>query len=516
MDVAKIDRGRGSTEGRYAMTPNHELLTRLRSKGLLAWQATFAAAFLDPDSSPYHLLAAPPGLGKMYTGVAIAKEMISLGAQRILVLAPAALCVAWAHRLALQELEVFSLTRAELREIEATCKPHESPFQRNGVYVMSQDLAKQKDVADSLSVVNWNAVIIDDAHRMASPQRLHLLQRLIPGNARRRLLLLTATPLPSLSPLMEPASEQFIPLATTNWYGVITNWDGTVVRPPGFTWKILIYKRSEDEMRVVGRFIESIKQLEVASGGNKLLTRVLKHRLSSSLFAFETTLQRLGNRLTLSIEHSDESMVGGESERIDEPITWTRNEPLVDVGIAWINRPAALGIINSNLQALETIKGEEKLQSLRTILKECYDRVDEPKICIFSVYRDTLTYLQTAIRDWGLQSWAITGGTTLATREERIRNFKNQGGVLLTTDVGVSEGITMPDVNSVIHFDLPLTSTRLNERLGPFLRFDRKVELTFYVIRDDSGVFPEEEKLIDVMTSYTGPFTGYEPVNFEF
>jgi len=497
------------------MTPNHELLTRLRSKGLLAWQANFAADFLDPDSSPYHLLAAPPGLGKMYTGVAIAKEVISSGAQRILVLAPAAMCVVWANRLAMQELEVFSLTRAELREIEATCKPQESPFQRNGVFVMSQDLAKQKDVADGLSVINWNAIIIDDAHRMTSPQRLRLLQRLISGNQRRRLLLLTATPLPSLSPLMEPASGQFIPLKTTSWYGVITNWDGTVVRPPGLTWKILTYQRSEDEMRVVGRFLESIKQLEVASGGNKLLTRVLKHRLSSSLFAFENTLQRLVTSLALSIDDSAE-FIEGESERLDEPITWARNERVVDVEVTWIDQPAALGILSSTLESLETIKGEEKLQALRTILTECYDHVGKPKICIFSMYRDTLTYLQTAIRDWRLHSLSITGVTSLSEREARVRHFKDEGGVLLTTDVGLSEGINLPDVNSVIHFDLPLTSTKLNQRVGPFLRFDRKVELTFYVIRDDSGAFAQEEKLIDAMTSYTGHFTGYEPVNFEF
>jgi superfamily II DNA or RNA helicase len=504
------------------MSRHKDLLTHFQSKGLFAWQATFATAFLDPESSPYQLLAAPPGLGKMYTAVAIAKEMMLNGAQRILVLAPAALGMAWTHRLTNSEstYKVFRLTRAELREIEATLGPEDSPFQKNAVYVMSQDLAKQKEIANSLSDVSWDAVIIDEAHHMASPQRLRLLRRLSSANALSRLLLLSATPLPALSPLIQPSSGSFIslssPIAVTNWYGVITNWDGTVVRPPTFTWKILIYKRSDDEMSAVRRFIESIRQLGESSGGNKLLTRVLKHRLSSSLFAFETTMQRLATSLTLSIEDSDESMVGVDSERVDEPITWARSEPIADMGVVWQDRAAAIAIVNANLEALEMIKGEEKLRALRTILEQYYDTVDKPKVCIFSTYADTVTYLHTAIQDWKLQSWVITGTTTLFEREERIRNFTISGGVLLTTDVGLSEDITLADVNTVIHFDLPLTSTKLNQRLGPFLRFDRRVELTFYALRDESGVFLEEDKLIDVMTSYVGPFLSNEPIKVEF
>src|SRR5258708_6228218 len=77
-----------------------ELLAHFQRRGLRAWQASFAAAFLETDTSTFQLLAAPPGTGKTYVSVAIAAELVARQANRILILSPnMILCEQWAARL---------------------------------------------------------------------------------------------------------------------------------------------------------------------------------------------------------------------------------------------------------------------------------------------------------------------------------------------------------------------------------------------------------------------------------
>src|SRR5437899_2683513 len=107
-----------------------EVLASLQSRGLRAWQAKFAASFLETDSTAFQLLAAPPGTGKMYSSVAIVAELVTRGAKRILALPPASLCDVWRERLgkAQSVLPVVLVTRPVFREIESEVPIGESPW----------------------------------------------------------------------------------------------------------------------------------------------------------------------------------------------------------------------------------------------------------------------------------------------------------------------------------------------------------------------------------------------------
>src|SRR4051812_15168620 len=106
-----------------------EFLASLQSRGLRAWQANFAASFLDAEAAAFHLLAAPPGTGKTYANVVITAELVSRGARRILALAPAPLCEAWKERLteAQTRIPVVLVTRPVFREMEAALPIGRSP-----------------------------------------------------------------------------------------------------------------------------------------------------------------------------------------------------------------------------------------------------------------------------------------------------------------------------------------------------------------------------------------------------
>src|SRR5271166_6178493 len=135
-----------------------EFLASLQSRGLRAWQANFAASFLETGSAAFQLLAGPPGTGKMYASIAIAAELVSRGAKRILALAPAPLCEAWRERLtdAQSKIPVLLVTRPVFREIEAALPIGRSPWIADGIYVISQDLAKRNDLAAGIATVEWD------------------------------------------------------------------------------------------------------------------------------------------------------------------------------------------------------------------------------------------------------------------------------------------------------------------------------------------------------------------------
>ena len=488
---------------------NHqELLASLQGRGLFAWQATFIASFLETDSTPFHLLTAPPGTGKTYASVAIAAELVARRAKRMLALPPASLCEEWSERLrdAQSEIPVLLVTRQVFREMEAALPIGQSPWNAENIYVISQDLAKQSDLAKGLSAAEWDLVIVDEAHRFAAPQRAALLNKLISSDLVRRLLLLSATPLPALEPWLRPSPDQQVqfraPLVVTNWYGELKNWDGSTVERPRVELSVFSYTRNADEVRCLLRFLGSKKDLETASDGNQFLIQLLTQRASSSLFAFEQSLQRLGHTLRSAIE--GDSVLPAKASTVLPEMSSTSEEvgsTVEERRCEWIDKPAGLAIVDQCLSELEMISTDEKLNALRRLIRLIVDAEcnGNPKICVISMYADTVLYLHTAIDDCGLPLFKMTGASSYTERQDTVELFLHEGGLILSTD-GALKGIKMPQVPHVVYYDLPSNPLALEYRQGRFNRFGRNSPLTMYAFRDESGVLPLESQLIDKST----------------
>lgn len=501
-----------------------ELLALLQSRGLLAWQANFAASFLEANSPDFHLLAAPPGTGKMYASSAILPELVREGARRMLVLAPASLCEAWKERLgqAQSEVPVLLVTRRVLREIEADLPIGQSSWDADGIYVTSQDLAKQKDVAAGLSAVSWDLVLVDEAHRLVAPQRAALLDRLMAANVVRRLLLLSPIPPSMLNELLQSAHIQPVcfssSLFVTEWFDVVKNWDGSPVDRLRVEWRAVPYTRSDDEVKCLSLFLGSMEELEMASSGNKFLIQLLTQRASSSLFGFEQSLRRLGITLKLGNEAVEVLLAKAGDAQADTPVTLDDVEPTSgERRFEWVDRQGGLGIINQTLEALETISTDEKLKALKRLIQSVVAAEKDvvPRICVFSSYADTLSYLHTALDDIGLPMFKVTGDSSFTKRQSTVQRFLNEGGLILGTDAALSEGIAMPQVKHVVHYDLPWNPIVVEQRRGRFDRFGRQTPLSMYVLRDESGVIPREFELSLLVNSVQRTGIGDVQINLE-
>jgi hypothetical protein len=353
-----------------------DLLAELANRGLRAWQATFVASFLNADPSPFQMLAAPPGTGKMFAAIAIIRELVDRGSKRILILAPAYLCEAWRMRIGetQSDLPVNIVTRLGYREMEASVPIGQSPWIGVGIFVISQDLAKQPDIASSLSTAVWELVILDEAHRFAGRRRSALLYQLVSFGVVQRLLLLTATPLPALQHWLHPSPDQSAPLspppAVTSWYGQLRNWDHSIVELPRVDWQVVKYTRGADEVRFLSKLIEAVDMLRATLGSNQLFTQILVRRAASSIFAAEQTLHRLS--LTLRSDLMDVGLEAVDSEaQADIDIENSYTEVKNDASASAAHSETAIKIIEQSLETLDSVTtGDEQDEPKQTQTRE--------------------------------------------------------------------------------------------------------------------------------------------------
>jgi hypothetical protein len=115
--------------------------------------------------------------------------------------------------------------------------------------------------------------------------------------------------------------------------------------------------------------------------------------------------------------------------------------------------------------AAKAAADESKVRFLTRLL----GRLQEPSI-VFTEYRDTLGRLHEAMSRTGRASLVLHGGLTAAERVAVQRAFNDGNHVLLATDAA-AEGLNLHGrCRLVIHFELPWTPIRMEQRAG---RVDR-------------------------------------------
>jgi hypothetical protein len=401
-------------------------------------------------------------------------------------------------RVAISEIPVLLVTRQEYREIEASVPIGRSPWNADGIYVMSDDLAKQSDMAAGLSTIDWDLVIIDEAHRLAAPQRGALLDRLITAGHVRRILLLSATPHPALDRWLRPLPAHESALmsspAVTSWFGVLSDWDGAAVIRPSVQMKVFHYRRGAEEVKFLTHFLELAPSLVTACGGNELLTPVLTRRASSSLFAIEQSLRRLGHTLRSTTA----------AQQVEQPFFAEDIEQMATDGrFDWADKQAALTIVDGLLEALDMITADEKLNALEQLLGSIVNAAlsEVLRICIVSTFPDTVSYLHTGIAETGLTVFKVTGTSSFAERQAEFARFLREGGLMVVTDAALPDDTALQQVTDVIQYDLPSNPQLLEQRRGRFDPVGRQDHLRMHFLIDDSGAMPLESHLVKMLPS---------------
>ena len=190
------------TEARLLQTAyaNNKILSLSNSRTqILAHQVESTHRIVNSLDQRY-LLADEVGLGKTIEAGLVIKELIFRhGYSRILVVCPASLLFQWQSELKTKFNEDFQIIdrKGLNRGRRSLADRSDNPWSLQGKVICSMDFIKSKSFADDLKNTEWDAVIIDEAHRMRrDSQKSTMAYNVgeILSERTKALMLLTATP----------------------------------------------------------------------------------------------------------------------------------------------------------------------------------------------------------------------------------------------------------------------------------------------------------------------------------
>jgi superfamily II DNA or RNA helicase len=411
------------------------------------------------------LVADEVGLGKtVQAGLLLAALAARHPSLRALIVAPAGLRGQWAEEMRSRfALDVTIAGAAWLRRATRDLPQDVMPWAMPGVYVTSYDFLKRPEVLRPVEDLTWDLLVADEAHNAAPPTArctaLHAVARRC-----TRVLLLTATPhagdaaqFDSLCALGAPRTSAPIVLFRRS------RGDVGDTRPRRSVLLTVRPTPAEQRMhRVLERYISALssERHRAAVWPARLASIVLKKRALSSAGSLAESARR---RLAL---------LAGDALPRQMPLAFGDEDPLEDdVPDGALGAPG-LADPRRERQLLERVARAARSavpESKPAFLLRLLARVREPAI-VFTEYRDTLARLERTLASAGHRVTLMHGGLGPDERDQAQRRFNAEGGVLLATDAA-AEGLNLHQrCRMVIHYELPWSPTRLEQRAG---RVDR-------------------------------------------
>lgn len=480
-----------------------------------------------------------PGAGKtIMAGLTLKELKLRAIVNRVLIVVPGHLKDQWRRELKEKFQESFTVIDRGLFDAHYG----ENPWQRENQVITSMDFAKREEILPSLANVNWDIVIVDEAHKMAAYKygdKLEETDRYKLGKVLSRntehLLFLTATPHKGdpenyrlFQDLLVPgffATEKLIdesiknrdnPLFIRRMKEDLKDFDGK----PLFTNRYprtIKFKLSEKERKLYSDLSKYVisqynKALEIDKKRNVAFALlILQRRMASSTYALYRSLERRKEKLENLIKEPEpkRETLTIDIEEVDdyeEENRWDQERKWETLSIAQ-NREELereIKIIENLMKEAEEISREEcevKLLELKKALEDGMRKLREvggkEKILIFTESRDTMEYLVEKIKSWGYSVNFIHGGMKLEERIEAEKIFRDEKQVMVATEAA-GEGINLQFCNLMINYDIPWNPTRLEQRMGRIHRYgQRKDVYIFNLVAEDTREGQVLAKLFD-------------------
>ena len=409
------------------------------------------------------LLADEVGLGKtIEAGIALKEYVLRGLIRRCLILAPVSLVTQWQEEM----YQKFDLDF----EVYGKDADWDSDF-----LIASLDTAKTQKNRDIILEQNYDAVIVDEAHRLRNHQTLGW--KFIDAISVKHILLLTATPVQNdlrelfnLVTLLKPGAlgtyrefrrafmvrgDKRLPKNTRelsrllNKVMIRTTRSSTSIKFPERHVETVSFTLSGRERELydgVSDFIVDTARAAEDKVYQKwhFILMLLQKEIGSSTFAAAKTLRRcLENR-----------RLGDDVERL---------KGLLDL---------ADGIqANSKFQGIERVLNERKGE----------------RVIVFTQFLDTLAYLKRALDERGVSCAVFHGGLNPAEKELAIERFRRNAQVLISSEAG-GEGRNLQFCRTLVNYDLPWNPMRVEQRIGRVHRLGQKRDVYIYNFTTDDTV----------------------------
>ncbi len=418
------------------------ILKSLKSKISIFDHQIMAAKRVKNDLHGHALLADEVGLGKTIEAGILLKEYFTTGLiKNALILVPPSLVGQWKD-----EME----SKFDLNFIASKDDNRFEGYGRHAMLIASLSSAHMGTNATELNSIDWDMVIVDEAHRLKnSKTRAHQFVKDLP---KKFLLLLSATPVQNNLKELYNLVELIRPGHLGTW----NNFAGTYLEEEnGRTLRMenrdhlqdslsqVIIRTTREEVRSYIDFTDRIPKTHILEssqqeqdlyfatteyvrglwgigGGFILPLMTLQRQLSSSTAATIPALRR---------------KMGDDSKK------------------------------NEAIEELISMAEKIKIDTKMIQLKEIIQKDSESKFLIFTEFRDTQDYIYDSLEDEDFHVVKFNGSMSTGERDTAVNKFQRDAQIMVATEAG-GEGKNFQFCHNVINYDLPWNPMRVEQRVG--------------------------------------------------
>lgn len=165
--------------------------------------------------------------------------------------------------------------------------------------------------------------------------------------------------------------------------------------------------------------------------------------------------------------------------------------------------PAFTGLKNEKTVSflkLNEAKPDIQLRKVMTISEEKLDtlfslicKIGNKRTLIFCNHRDAVDRISELLREKGIDRETFHGGMEQDERERALLKFRNDSArILITTDLA-ARGLDVPEVESIVHYQLPLKEDAFIHRNGRTARMNAKGFAYLIMTEDENFPFIKQD-----------------------
>lgn len=383
------------------------------------------------------ILADEVGLGKTIEAGLILKEYLFRRlVKRVLILVPSSLVNQWVTEL----YEKFYIPTVVYRK---NYRWDEYP-----IMIASLDLAKRDPHREEILNIEYDLVIIDEAHRLKNSATLnHLFVKSI---KKKYCLLLTATP------IQNNVFELF------NLVSIIK---------PGLLGNFVDFKKTygknkAEHKRHLHQLIQSVMVR------NRRKDTILDH------------VKRKIETVWLQFTHEEQHVYDQLANTLRQTIAFSKLTYLKEL---CSSREACF--LSLQKRAPDELQHElenimDKIANLPHHIKakklvDIIQSFDSEKVIVFTQYRATQYYLQWYLQQHNISAITFSGGLKRGRKDYITQMFKQHYQVLIATEAG-GEGINLQFCSRIINYDLPWNPMHVEQRIGRIHRYGQQENVHIY------------------------------------
>ncbi|MEN8905268.1 MAG: SNF2-related protein, partial [Clostridiales bacterium] len=396
------------------------------------------------------ILSDEVGLGKTIEACIGMLEYIMRGlVKKILILVPPSLVDQWYYELKRKFNQDF------IRYDDPEFKRYgDSSWNHFNKVIASLSTAKRKSNSDIISKIQYDLIIVDEAHHLKN--RKTLAWNFVNSLNKKYIFLLTATP-------VQNSLEEL--------YNLITLLKPGQLKTYSYFKKNFIASNSGIEVKNPEKLRELVSSVMIRNKRSDIDIKFTKRFAATHIVDLSTEEKKLYNSLSNYIkdEYKNESpvltrfMLKSLQEEMGSTFHTLKNtlfKILHNGKLSGKIEDNFLSFFNQSKKIVESKIITPKLIQLSKIIKDFDD-----KLLIFTKYKATQEYISSFLSEQGYIVAEFHGGLKRSEKENQINLFKESANVLVSTEAG-GEGRNLQFCNGMVNYDLPWNPMAIEQRIG--------------------------------------------------